>query len=130
MAFARAFARKAQDFGFRGRFGIADAHIHQETIELCFGQREGAFLLDRVLRRHHQEQRRQRIGVAADGDLALAHRLEQRRLHLRRRAVDLVGEQHGMEDRARLEFEAAVLRSPDFGASSSIPAANRPANWR
>ena len=59
---------------------------------------------------------RQRIGLAADGDLALAHRLEQRRLHLRRRAVDLVGEQHRMEDRAGLEFEAAVLRAPDLGA--------------
>ena len=56
------------------------------------------------------------IGVAADRDLALAHRFQQRRLHLGRRAVDLVGEQQRMEDRAGLEFEAAVLRAPDLGA--------------
>ena len=113
---ARAFARQAQDFGFRRGGGVADAHVHQEAVELRFGQREGAFLFDRVLRGHHQEQRRQRIGLPPDGDLAFAHRFEQRRLHLRGRAVDLVGEQDRMEDRPGLEFEAAVLRAPDFGA--------------
>ncbi len=48
--------------------------------------------------------------------LALAHRLQQRGLHLGRRAVDLIGEQDRMEDRAGHEFEASFLRAPDLGA--------------
>jgi hypothetical protein len=92
-------------------------HVHQEAVQLRFGQRERAFLLDRVLGGHHQEQRRQRIGLPAHRrDLALAHRLQQRRLHLGRRAVDLVGQQDRVEDRAGLEFEAPILRAPDLGA--------------
>ena len=90
--------------------------MHQEAVQLRFGQRERAFLLDRVLGGHHQEQRRQRIGLPAHRDLALAHRLQQRGLHLGRRAVDLVGQQDRVEDRPRLEFEAPILRAPDLGA--------------
>ncbi|KAG1085500.1 hypothetical protein G6F40_014186 [Rhizopus arrhizus] len=90
--------------------------MHQEAIQLCFRQREGAFLLDRVLRGHHQEQRRQRIGVASHGDLAFAHRFQQRRLHLGRRTVDFIGQQDRVEDRAGHELEAAFLRAPDLGA--------------
>ena len=41
--------------------------------------------------------------LALDRDLALLHRLEQRRLRARRRAVDLVREQHVREDGAREE---------------------------
>ena len=41
----------------------------------------------------------------------LLHRLEQRRLRARRRAVDLVGEQDVREDDAALEDLLAALRS-------------------
>jgi hypothetical protein len=90
--------------------------VQQEAIELRFGQRIRAFLLDRVLRRHDHEQLRQRIGHGADGDLPLAHRLEQRRLHLGRCAVDLIGEHEVVEQRALAEHERAVLRPIDLGA--------------
>ncbi len=53
--------------------------------------------------------------MATDGDLALAHRFQQRRLYLGRGAVDFVGQQDRMEDRAGHEFEAAFLRAPDLG---------------
>ena len=56
------------------------------------------------------------IGVAADRDLPLAHRFEHRRLHLRRCAVDLVGEDQVVEDRPALEFEGRRLRAIDLGA--------------
>ena len=104
---AGALARELQDRRFGRGMRIVDADVQQEAIELRFGQRIGAFLLDRVLRRHDQEQRRQRIRVAADRDLPLGHRLEHRRLHFRRRAVDLVGEDQVVEDRAALELEAS-----------------------
>ncbi len=41
------------------------------------------------------------VGLAVDRHLPLLHRLEERGLRLRRRAVDLVGEQEVREDRAR-----------------------------
>ena len=62
--------------------------------------------------------------LPADGDLVLLHRLQQGRLRLRRRAVDLVGQDHVGEDRALQEAElprarAAVLlddlRAGDVG---------------
>ena len=52
----------------------------------------------------------QRVRGAPDGDALLLHRLEQRRLGLRRRAVDLVGEQELREDRALLELEVPAAR--------------------
>ena len=58
------------------------------------------------------------MGLLADGDLALLHRLEQRGLHLGRGAVDLVGEEDVAEDRAGLEAELALaaLGIVDLGA--------------
>ncbi len=109
-------AGEPQDLRFGGLVRIADAYVHQETVQLRFRQREGTFLLDRVLRGHHQEQRRQRIGVAANGDLALAHRFQQCRLHLGWRAIDFIGQQDRVEDRAGYEFEVPFLRAPDLGA--------------
>ena len=52
----------------------------------------------------------------ADRHLALLHHLEQRRLHLRRRAVDLVGEQEVAEDRPELGVERAARRPVDARA--------------
>ena len=56
--------------------------------------------------------------LPGDGDLVLLHRLEQARLGLRRRAVDLVGEDEVREDRPGLELEdpLAVLLDEDVGA--------------
>ena len=55
----------------------------------------------------------QRPRVAVDRDLVLGHRLEQRRLRLRQRPVDLVHDQDVREDRAGPELEPARLRVPD-----------------
>ena len=52
----------------------------------------------------------------ADRDLALLHHLEQRGLHLRGRAVDLVREQEVAEHRAELGVEAAGVRPVDARA--------------
>ena len=49
----------------------------------------------------------------ADRDLPLLHDLEQRRLHLGGRAVDLVGEQEVAEDRAELGVELVLVRAED-----------------
>ena len=56
------------------------------------------------------------MGDAADGDLPLGHDLEQRRLHLGRRAVDLVGEHEVGEHRAELDVEGVLAGLVDAGA--------------
>ena len=86
---------------------VADVDLQQEPVELRLGQRVGAFLLDRVLRRQHVERPRQRVLHAGDGDALFLHRLQQRRLGARAGAVDLVGHQQLAEHRAGDEAEAA-----------------------
>ena len=80
---------------------IIDVDLHQEAVELRFGQRIGAFLLQRVLRREHMERRRQVVARARDRDVMLLHRLQQRGLRARAGAVDLVGHQKLREHRTR-----------------------------
>ena len=53
------------------------------------------------------------MGFAVDADLAFGHRLQQGRLGLGRRPVDLVGHQQVGENRARTELEAARLHVVD-----------------
>ena len=89
--------------------GIAERRLQEEAVELRLGQRERALVLDRVLRREEQERARQRPGQPVGRHLLLGHRLEQRGLRLRHRAVDLVDEHDVREDRPRLELELADL---------------------
>ena len=74
-----------QDLPLRLAVRIVDVDLHQEAVELRFGQRIGAFLLQRVLRRQHMERRRQVVARARDRDVMLLHRLQQRRLRARAR---------------------------------------------
>ncbi|KPY58311.1 hypothetical protein ALO94_200270 [Pseudomonas syringae pv. spinaceae] len=92
--------------------------MHQKTVELGFGQRVGAFLLDGVLGRHDQKQRRQVVGAATDTDLAFSHGLKQRRLDLGRSPVDFVSQHQIVEDWPLLEHEAAGFRAIDFRAGN------------
>ena len=84
---------------------VADRDAHEEPVELRLGQGIRPLVLDRVLRREHEERRLEPVRRVLDRHLALLHRLEQRRLRLRRGAVDLVGEQEVGEDGAGPEDE-------------------------
>ena len=96
--------------------GVVDGDPHQEPVTLCLGQRVDALRLDRVLGGEHQEGLRQRVGHPAERHLTLGHHLEERRLHLRRRTVDLVGEDEVGEHRAELDVEALGRGAVDAGA--------------
>ena len=87
---------------------IAQRNAEQEAVELAFGQRIRALELDRVLRGDDHERPRQRMRLAVDRHLPLAHRLQQGALRARRGAVDLVGQHDVGEDRARAEDELAA----------------------
>src|SRR3989454_220597 len=92
---------------------IADIDLQQEPVDLRLGERIGAFVLDRILRRDHEERPVQWKRLALQGGLSFLHRLEQRGLGLRRRAVDLVREEDVREDRPAPEDEIARLALED-----------------
>ena len=104
---------------------VVDEDLHQEAVDLRLRQRVGALGLDRVLRRHREERPRHRVGGAADRHLVLLHHLEQRRLDLRRRAVDLVGEQEVCEHRPELGVEASPCRGGRCACRRGRPARGR-----
>ena len=99
--------------GAREHFGqligrrVAHQDLEEEPVKLRFRQRVGAFLVNRVLRRHDEERLDQLAQFAARGDLVLLHGFEQGRLGLRRRAVDFVRQHQVREDRPALELELA-----------------------
>ena len=97
--------------------GVVDQHLQHEAIDLRLGQRIRSLGLDRVLRRHHEEGIRNGIARVPDRDLALLHHLEQRGLHLRRRPVDLVGQQEVAEHGPELRLEGALAGPVDAGAN-------------
>ena len=103
----------AQDVPLLLRRGVAEGHPHEEAVELGLGQGVGALVLDRVGGGEHVEGLRERERLALDGDLVLLHGLQQRRLGLGRRAVDLVGEQEPGEQRPGAEDELGLLLVED-----------------
>jgi hypothetical protein len=117
---------------------VADEHLEHEAVDLCLRERVRALGLDRILGRHHEERIRHEMRVGADRDLVLLHHLEERGLHLRRRAVDLVGEEEVAEHRAEVGLEPAVVRTIDARSDEvrrhevggELDAAERPAEHR
>jgi hypothetical protein len=99
-----------EDRPLRLLVGIAELELEQEAVELRLGQRVRPLVLDGVLRREDEERLGQRVRLALDRDLPLLHRLEQRGLRLRRRPVDLVGEEHAREDGPRPEQQLSAAQ--------------------
>ncbi len=89
---------------------IADFQFEHETVNLRFGQRIGAFLLNRILRGQNQERFFQFESLFADGDLFFLHCFEQGALHLGGRAIDFVGQNQIRKNRSFARAEAAGLR--------------------
>jgi uncharacterized protein YukE len=95
---------------------ISHVDAQHEPVELRLGQRIGPFEIMRILRGDDQECGRQRVTAAIYRYLPLLHRLEQRRLGLRTRAVDLVDQQHIREQRAWAKHEGALGRVEQVSA--------------
>ena len=60
----RRVAHPVEDLALLGLGRIADRELHQEAVDLRLGQRVGAFVLDRVLRREDEERVGQRVVVS------------------------------------------------------------------
>jgi hypothetical protein len=100
----------------RGQIRVAHREPHQEPVELRLGQPVRALHLDRVLRRHHQERAGHLARHGVHRHPPLGHHLQQRRLGLRRAAVDLVGQHDVGEDRAGVEPEPLLFLVVDRDA--------------
>ena len=85
--------------------GVPERDAHQEPVQLRLGKGVGPFVLNGIRGGEHVEGAGQREGLALDRDLALLHRLEQRRLGLGWGSVDLVGEQQAGEQGTAPERE-------------------------
>jgi len=92
---------------------IPQHRLEEEAVLLGFGQRIGPLVLDRVLGGEHHEGVRKRHLLPFESDAALLHRLQQRRLDLGRRPVDLVGEEDVGEDRPLPDPERSRLQIID-----------------
>ena len=89
---------------------VLDHDVEQKAVELGFGQRVGALLLDRVLGGENKERLVEFVVLASGRDALLLHRFEQRGLRLGWRPVDLIGEQQVGENGALLELEPTLVR--------------------
>ena len=87
---------------------ITERDPQQEAIELGLGERIRALVLHGVGGREHVEWRSKRERLTLDGHLPFLHRLEQGRLCLRGRAVDLVSQEQPSEDRPGPEHEVRL----------------------
>ena len=97
-----------QDVLFNSGVGVSEFNLDQEAIEFGFGQRISALELHGILGGKNGEFTAQFMRHAVHRDSALLHRLEQRRLGLGGRTVDLVGEDQVTKKRARPEGELAI----------------------
>src|SRR5262249_14102027 len=98
----------SEDFALLLASGIADRNPHDEAVELRLGKGIGAFQINRVLRSDDQERHLKWEGLPFNRDLALLHCLEQRRLSLGRRAIDLIGEQELGKNWTAAELELSL----------------------
>ena len=84
-------------------------NFEQESIKLSLWKRVGTFLIHWVLGGHHKEERRQGIGFASDGHLALLHCFKQGSLDFCRSAVDFIGKDQFVENWPRLERQLTLI---------------------
>jgi hypothetical protein len=98
-------------------FGITWPDLLREPVDLRHREVVRLSGLDVVLGGDHAERVRERPRLPVGRHLALLHRLQQGRLRLRRRPVDLVAEDDVGEHRPRLELELvrALVKHVDAG---------------
>ncbi len=107
----------AQQLGLGLTIGVPERDAREEAIQLRWRERVGAVKsCGRILRGDHHERRVDAVGRPVHRHLQLLHHLKQARLRLRRRAVELVDEQHVGEDRPGVKLKALRAGVPDGGA--------------
>ena len=94
--------------------GVEESVAEHETVELGFGEFEGAGLFHRVLGGDDVEGGWVGMGRFSDGDLAFLHGFEERALDFGRGTIDFVREEDVGEDGTELSGESAGAGEEDF----------------
>ena len=92
---------------------VVDFQFEDETVDLCFRQRIGSLLFDRVLCCENEERFGHFECGSGNGRLFFLHAFEQGALHLCGRAVDLVRKNDVCENGPLLDREGVLLRVVD-----------------
>ena len=100
-------ALKHGNFVFQLR--VAQAQAHEEAIQLCLGQGEGAFVVDGILGGDQKEGREKLVIIAIGGDFAFRHGFEEGGLGARGGAVNFVSQDDLGKDGAGPEFKLGGL---------------------
>ena len=98
------------DVNFLGAIRVFHDHIEEKTVKLCFGQGVGAFLLNRVLRRQHEERFVEFVVHTTGGYSLLLHCLKEGRLGLWWGPVNLIGKKKVGKNRTLHELELTRVR--------------------
>ena len=106
------------DARFVGGRRIAEFDPHEKTVELVFREEIGALEFVGILRGDHHEWGRKVMDLPLCAHCRFGHRLEERRLRPRGRAIDLVGEDDVGEDRPPPKQECAALPLQDRNPSN------------
>jgi hypothetical protein len=112
----RGDAHAPHDLGLFPGGGVVDEDLHEEPVPLGLGEGVDTLALEGVLGGHDHERVGHREGGPADGHVPFGHDLQQGRLDLGRRPVDLVGQHDVGEHRAQLDLEGLGRRLVDPGA--------------
>lgn len=99
--------RFQQDLTFGFFRWIGDVYLHQEAVELCFRQRVGSLLFQRILCCQNVKRVGQGMVVPGDRDTVFLHGLQQRRLGARARPVYFIGHQKLTKNRSMNETEGS-----------------------
>lgn len=102
-------------FVFRG---VTQTQADQKPVELGFGEREGSFVIDGVLRGDDQKRLVEFVGGSVNGHAMFGHRFEESGLSSGGGPVDFVRQKDLGEDRTRAEFELGVFGIEDRGSGN------------
>ena len=93
---------------FRKLIGTRVAHEQfvKEAVELCLGQRVGAFLVDRILRCQDKERQVEFADLATDRDTTFLHGFQHRRLGLWGGPVDFISQNQVGKNRPVLKLKS------------------------
>ena len=84
---------------------ITERELHHEPIELCFGQRKGAFVINWVLCCDHDKRWLKQVCDSVCCNSGFCHRFKQGCLGSRGRTIDFIGKQDLSEDRSRSKLK-------------------------
>ena len=105
--------RRLCDKAFLFAVRVVDFQLEYETVDLCFRQRVGSLLLDRVLRCENEERFGHFERGSGDGRLFFLHALQQGALDFCGRAVDFIREDDVCKNGSLFDRESVFLRIVD-----------------